>query len=232
MKVGLLLFTACLTVGCAVFRPSVSEIELRSEPIPAMHESRQEEVLELYSTLISPPAKDVFMKAVHGYDHIPYKKKMLTIIDFSLPSTEKRAWIIDMDKRRVLFNTWVSHGVNSGENMAHTFSNTEGSRMSSLGFYLTAETYKGKHGRSLRLDGLERGFNDSARTRYIVIHGADYVSPEFIEKEGRLGRSWGCPAFPKPVTKPIIRKIKGGTVLYIYGDDPEYFDKSLYSLRK
>jgi len=231
MKAGILLFTACLTLGCAAFRTSVSEMELRSEPVPTMSESRKEEMKSIYSSLISPPDKDVFLKAVHGYDHIAHKKEILTIVDFSKESTEKRAWVVDMKKGRVLFNTWVSHGVNSGENRAHTFSNTEGSRMSSLGFYLTAETYRGKHGRSLRLDGLEKGFNDSSRVRYIVIHGAEYVSPDFIEKEGRLGRSWGCPAFPKPVTKAIIRKIKKGTVLFIYGDDPEYLGKSLYISR-
>lgn len=232
MNVGLLLITACLTFGCAVFQGSETDMELRTVPVPAMSESRQEEVLAIYSSLISPPEKGVFLNAVHGFDHIPHRKQILTVIDFSIPSTEKRAWVIDMKKGRILFNTWVSHGVNSGEDMARTFSNTEGSRMSSLGFYLTAETYRGKHGRSLRLDGLEKGFNDSARVRYIVIHGADYVSPEFIEKEGRLGRSWGCPAFPRSVTRPIIRKIKRGTVLFIYGDDPEYLDKSYYMFKE
>lgn len=229
-----LILLGFLLGGCAVFRYHVPDEAIRSTPVPPLNEARRAEIVELYQTLNwgNPLSEDIFVKAVYGYDHIPKDKNILTIIDFSQPSTEKRAYVIDMVEKKLLFNTWVSHGVNTGENMAEHFSNEEGSRKSSLGFYLTAETYRGKNGRSMRLDGLEKGFNDSARTRYIVIHGADYVSPEFIENEGRLGRSWGCPAFPVPVTKPIIRKIKRGSVVFIYGEDPEYLNKSLYFSRQ
>jgi hypothetical protein len=216
--------------GCAVFRYEMPDDVIRREKIFPLSETRKAEIQKIYqeADLNNPLSEDIFLKAVLGYDHIPRKKDILTIIDFSQPSTEKRAYVIDMKKKELLFNTWVSHGVNTGGNMAYNFSNKEGSRKSSLGFYLTAETYRGKHGLSLRLDGLEPGFNDSARVRYIVIHGADYVSPKFIEQEGRLGRSWGCPAFPLAETKPIIRKIKRGSVFFIYGEDPEYLENSLY----
>ncbi len=229
-KIFCILILGVVLGGCAVFRYQMPDEAVRTDKIPFLDAIRRSEILEMYKDigLDNPLSEEIFLRAVHGYDHIPRKKDVLTIIDFSRPSTEKRAYVIDMKKREVLFNTWVSHGVNTGENHAIDFSNQEGSRKSSLGFYLTAETYRGKHGRSLRLDGLETGFNDSARARYIVIHGADYVSPEFIEKEGRLGRSWGCPAFPIDVTKPIIRKIKRGSVLFIYGEDPDYLKNSFY----
>lgn len=223
-----------LVTGCAVFRYQVPEDVLRESPVPPLTETRRSEILDMYAVLDwkNPPNQDVFIRAVHGYDYIPKKKEILTLIDFSQPSTEKRAYVIDMEKQEILFNTWVSHGVNSGENIAEHFSNAEGSRKSSLGFYLTGKSYCGENGLSLRLDGLEKGFNDSARVRYIVIHGADYVSQEFIEQEGRLGRSWGCPAFPLSVTKPIIRKIKRGSVVFIYGNDTTYLRNSRYSYQQ
>lgn len=229
-KILKLVLVVILLGGCAVFRYQVPDTAIRTTPVPPLSAERKADILALYHSLNQPVpvSPEIFIKAVHGYDHIPRDKDLLTIIDFSRPSTEKRATVIDMEAGEILFNTWVSHGVNTGENMAEHFSNTEGSRKSSLGFYLTGETYRGKNGRSLRLDGLEKGFNDSARTRYIVIHGADYVSPEFIEKEGRLGRSWGCPAFSLDVVKPIIRKIKRGSVVFIYGEDPDYLNHSLY----
>jgi hypothetical protein len=151
---------------------------------------------------------------------------LLSIIDFSKPSTEKRYYLIDLANKTLLYNTYTSHGVNTGEDLAMSFSNKEGSRKSSLGFYLTAETYEGKHGTSLKLDGLERGFNHRARRRYIVIHSADYVTDSFIKENGRLGRSWGCPALPPDVTQDIIQKIKNGSVLFIYGDDDDYLSNS------
>ena len=121
MRTGILFLTVSLVIGCAILKPPVSEIVLRSVQVPAMSESRQEEVLTMYSSFVSPPDREVFLKAVNGYDHISHKKGILTIIDFSMPSTEKRAWVVDMKKGHILFNTWVSHGVNSGENIAHTF---------------------------------------------------------------------------------------------------------------
>jgi hypothetical protein len=167
---------------------------------------------------------EIFNTAIIGLNHIKSQvnKNIITIIDFSKPSTEKRFYVIDIVSRRLLYCCLVAHGKNSGENYARSFSNTSGSLMSSLGFFLTAETYYGNHGYSLRINGLEKGINDNARSREIVIHGADYVSDEYIKKYGRLGRSWGCPALPLDMFKDIIDKISGGTCLFIYGDDLTY----------
>ena len=171
--------------------------------------------------------RDVFQKAMTGYSRIRSKNEnVISIIDFSKPSTEKRYYLIDLANKTLLYNTYTSHGVNTGEDMALSFSNKEGSRKSSLGFYLTAETYEGKHGKSLKLDGLERGFNHRARKRYIVIHSADYVTDGFIKENGRLGRSWGCPALPPDQTQEIIEKIKNGSVLFIYAKDDDYLNNS------
>ena len=171
--------------------------------------------------------KDIFRMAMTGYSKIdPNKDTLLSIIDFSKPSTDKRFYLIDLANRALIYHTYTSHGVNTGEDMALAFSNKEGSRQSSLGFYLTAETYEGKHGTSLKLDGVERGFNHRARKRYIVIHSADYVTESFINENGRLGRSWGCPALPPDLTQSIIEQIKEGSVLFIYGDDENYLSKS------
>lgn len=171
---------------------------------------------------------NIFDAAVMGYRHTDNirKRNIMTIIDFSKPSTDKRCFVIDMDNRNLLFHCFAAHGKNSGENFAASFSNKPESLKSSLGFFLTAETYSGKHGYSLRLDGLEKSINDNARSREIVIHGADYVSQEFIDKHGRLGRSWGCPALPPEISKAVIDKISQGSCLFIYGRDESYFENS------
>ncbi|WP_298648859.1 murein L,D-transpeptidase catalytic domain family protein, partial [uncultured Proteiniphilum sp.] len=137
-----------------------------------------------------------------------------------------RMYVLDMAKKEILFVSYVSHGRNSGENYATSFSNRDGSHQSSLGFYRTASTYKGGNGYSLQLDGLEKGINDKARQRAIVIHGADYCSENVIRSTGRLGRSFGCPALPRELTKPIIDTIKEGSLLFIYADQPEYLATS------
>jgi hypothetical protein len=160
-----------------------------------------------------------------------HKKNIISIIDFSKPSTEKRFLVIDLGDKRLLYKCFVAHGKNSGENYAKSFSNESGSLKSSLGFFLTAETYSGDHGYSLRLDGLEKGINDNARAREIVVHGAEYVSEEFIQKYGRLGRSWGCLALPVEISKEIIDKISGGSCLFIYADDNYYKENSTFLKR-
>ncbi len=140
-------------------------------------------------------------------------------------STEKRLFVFDMEQKKMLYSSVVSHGKNSGENYATSFSNEVGSYKSSLGFYLTGNTYQGRNGYSLLLDGLEKGINDRARERAIVVHGAAYANPS-VCKSGRLGRSFGCPALPQALTKPIINTIKGGSVLFIYANNKEYMAKS------
>lgn len=141
---------------------------------------------------------------------------ILTVIDYSLPSTEARLWVLDLDQKQLLFRELVSHGVNTGENFATHFSNKVGSRQSSLGLFRTEGTYFGRNGFSLRLEGLERDINHKALERTIVMHGAWYVSEDFAEEHGRLGRSWGCPALEKDVAPEVIHTIKNGSLLFIY----------------
>jgi len=172
---------------------------------------------------------DVLQRAMEGYEKLPVEnKKYLTIIDFSQVSTEDRLFIIDLENQKIVYQTYVAHGKNSGLNMVNEVSNISKSLQSSPGFYLTAETYYGKHGYSLRLDGMEEGINDNARVRAIVMHGANYVSKHFIERNHRLGRSWGCPAVPIKYSKQIINLIKNGSCLYIHIDDDTYLQNTKF----
>lgn len=168
-----------------------------------------------------------FRQAVAGYYKIAGRKReVLTLIDFSRPSTEKRLFVFDMRQRKLLFSSVVSHGKNSGGMYATSFSNEYGSYKSSLGFYLTETAYQGKNGYSLILNGLEKGINDRARERAIVMHGAAYADPSLVSRGGRLGRSFGCPAVPQKLARPIIDAIKGGSVMYIYAGTPDYLARS------
>lgn len=153
-------------------------------------------------------------------------QRYLTIADFSKPSSEKRLFIIDMEKMELVVNTLVAHGRNSGILFAKKFSNNTNSYQSSLGFFITGETYKGKHGVSLQLTGIESGINDKAKQRAIVMHGANYVNNQLIQKQGFIGRSLGCPAVPQDEAKNIIQIIKGSSLLYIYAPDLYYSKKS------
>lgn len=175
---------------------------------------------------------EVFEKAMTGYLNLEEtdklsEKKLLTVVDFSLPSTEKRLWVLDLEAKQVKFHTLVAHGRNSGENMATTFSNENESYKSSLGFYVTEGEYVGKHGRSLKLAGVDEGYNTNALMRSVVMHGADYVSDEFIRQNGRLGRSLGCPALPMDQKDAIIEAIGGQTAMFINGPDTGYSSKYL-----
>ena len=167
-----------------------------------------------------------FRQAVAGYNRIKEKNKpILTLIDFSKPSTEKRFFVFDMEKKKLLYSSVVAHGRNSGENYATSFSNQYGSYKSSLGFYLTENTYQGGNGYSLILNGLEKGINDKAKARSIVVHGAPYANPS-VAASGRLGRSLGCPALPTKLARPIINTIKDGSVMFIYANNPHYLAQS------
>lgn len=169
----------------------------------------------------------IFQRAIEGMREYEFEKtNLLTIIDYTKASHKKRLFVIDLENEKVLYHILVAHGKNSGVHFAQDFSNKNRSLMSSPGFYTTAETYFGKHGYSLKLDGLEEGINDHARERLIVIHGADYVSEDFIQKYDRIGRSWGCPALPLDLTKEVINLIKEGSCLYIHTDDEYYIRHS------
>lgn len=154
------------------------------------------------------------------------KKPVLTVIDYSLPSSKQRMWIFDLRNEKLLYNTYVAHGMNSGMNTPHHFSNKVMSKETSLGTYVTRDTYMGSKGLSLNLQGLERGFNDNAYNRRVVIHGAWYVEPDFIKKTGRAGRSWGCPSIAKTLAKPVINTIKNGSVVFAYYPDKFYLSHS------
>ena len=140
----------------------------------------------------------------------------MTLVDFSLSSNLKRLWVIDLETNTILYNSLVAHGRNTGEEYASSFSNSNSSYKSSLGFYITGETYNGKHGMSLKLDGLEKGVNDNARQRGVVMHSANYVSNSFIKYNKRLGRSLGCPAIPEELLRGIVNTIKDKSCLFIY----------------
>jgi hypothetical protein len=155
-----------------------------------------------------------------------FDSPLLTVIDYSLPSSERRLWVLDLVRKRVLFHELVAHGMNTGESFAMEFSNRPGSFQSSLGLFRTEDTYRGRHGLSLRLDGLEPGFNDRARERAIVMHGASYVNSSFLARHGRLGRSWGCPAVDRAVHRRIIERIKDGTALFVYYPDDDWLRSS------
>jgi hypothetical protein len=152
----------------------------------------------------------------------------LTVIDYSKPSTERRLWVFDLKARELVYEELVAHGQGSGANMATKFSNENESHQTSLGLFVTRDTYVGKNGYSLRLDGLDRGVNDRARERAIVMHGAPYVSDSFVKANGRLGRSWGCPAVSDAVARKMIDFVKGGGLVFSYYPDAKWLKTSKY----
>lgn len=233
-------------ICCVFFILSVSVISWR--PVNAKRSTTNDNIAssgkELFSRYVATVYQtaqlqesgldlDVFQKAFTGYinlkadNKLPQNSSVITVIDFSKSSCVKRMWIIDLLNKQLLLNTWVAHGQGSGDDIANRFSDNNDSHQSSLGFYLTDDVYVGKHGRSLRLDGLDEGFNASARARSIVVHAAGYVGQSTIEQMGRLGRSFGCPAVSPQVVDQVINTIKGKTVLFINGNDPAYNSKYL-----
>lgn len=199
---------------------SDSSIEIVTDSIPTVEKLYKEMQLEGVVRF------EAFSQAFTGYEELKPEKSILTVIDFSLPSTEKRLFVLDLKQREVLFSSLVAHGRKSGENFATSFSNKIGSHKSSLGFYITENTYIGSNGYSLVINGLEYGINDKAKERAVVIHAADYCSMSMIKSSGRLGRSFGCPALPAELNKPIIDCIKNGSLIYIYADDDNYQKRS------
>jgi hypothetical protein len=180
---------------------------------------------------ISGLSRQAFDFAKKGLEKLTQQGKLnnssiVAIADFSLPSTEKRLFVLDLKNYKVLFNTFVAHGKNSGREWANSFSNQTSSLKSSPGFYITHETYTGHNGYSLKLEGIEKGINDNAAERAIVMHGSNYVNESFANAKGYIGRSWGCPAVPAAEAVPIINTIKGGSCLFIYSPDQKYLSNS------
>jgi len=210
--------------------------------IPAVNNARVPEIKsvgvmneDMYSAVNladSGLARTVFDLAIKGLRKLIAEGKLtnanlVTIADYSQSSNKKRLYVIDLRNKKLLFNTYVAHGRNTGEEYAKSFSNEIGSLKSSLGFYITENPIVGSHtGFALLIKGVEKGFNDHAIKREIIIHAADYATENFIKKHGRLGRSLGCPVLPPELNKPIIEKIKGGTCLFIYNPDNKYICSS------
>lgn len=221
-----------LLLGCIFFFGFSSWIISSEEPKAA------ERISSIYENLqgAKKPDFELFEKAYLGYidlklsGHLNLEKEVLTIVDFRISSKKERLWVIDLKSKIILHHTLVAHGEASGNEYALDFSNEFNSHKSSLGFYITEETYVGKNGLSLRLRGLERGFNTNARERYVVIHGADYATKSYLNENGALGNSEGCPAVPMGEHLTIIEITKGGTCLFLYFPDDAYLQKSNYMM--
>lgn len=176
-------------------------------------------------------SKQAFEYGIMGFEQLLSSGKLhssniISIVDFSLSSSKKRLFVIDLKNQKILFNTYVSHGRNSGKEVANEFSNAPESFKSSLGFYVTGGTYDGKHGFSMRLMGEEKGINDNALSRAIVMHSAEYINENVIKAQGFIGRSLGCPALSPSIYKPVIETIKNGTCLFLYSPNKDYLSLS------
>ena len=243
------ILTACMAIASVAFATATisgkdqssksiennSAVMVAPAPAPAPSPAATAEVskalyneLDLASNGMKP---EVLELALKGFNKLADEGKLtrqdkITIVDFSQPSNQKRLYVIDLDKKQVLFQSLVSHGRGTGELWAKSFSNNPSSYKSSPGFYVTEETYTGHNGYSLRLEGMEKGINDNARDRAIVMHGAAYANESTVNTLGFLGRSQGCPALPLSIYKPIINTIKDGTCLFIYAPDASYLSHS------
>lgn len=234
--IGVLIFSFAFSSTDAINRDDISTKAPELPLTPKTTKTFEEKTVDLYKEFdlknSNMPALSVFERAFSGYSKLREAGKVsnqfLTIIDFDLSSTKKRMWILDMNSQKVLFNTYVAHGQKTGGEFAKYFSNKVNSHQSSLGFYVTGETYYGKNGLSLYMDGMEKNFNSNARKRYVVIHGAKYAEPTFIKNHGRLGRSYGCPAVPDKVAKNLINSIKGKSVVFINKSDKNYLSHSKF----
>ncbi|MDE5431753.1 murein L,D-transpeptidase catalytic domain family protein [Elizabethkingia meningoseptica] len=215
--------------------PVKKEVAVTKEKTESKHETTSSSAI-VYEAIdftgFNKLSEVVFEKAYLGYENLKKAGKvsessnLLTICDFSLSSNMKRLWVIDVKEKKVVFNSLVAHGKGTGEEFAEKFSNRESSHQSSLGFYTTENTYQGDNGYSLKLEGLDAGYNDAAYKRAIVVHGADYVNEAFALQHKRIGRSWGCPALPRDIAASIIDAIKDKNVLFIYYPDQNYLASS------
>jgi hypothetical protein len=232
----LLNLTNSNTTSKSIYKSDSAKVEVAKPAILAASKilSFEEKTEALYNEIekgqYTLPNFETFVKAFEGYTALENQGKVknttLTIVDFSFSSTKERMWVIDMENKKVVLQTLVSHGMNSGTEYANSFSNESESFKSSLGFFITGETYTGKHGLSLKLDGQEYGLNDNARQRAVVVHGADYVSKKLANRLGYIGRSQGCPAVAPEVAPTLINTIKNKSVLFIYHPTRMYVNKS------
>jgi hypothetical protein len=240
LKKFFVLSSAIFTFFLFVFaktKPSASPISLMHST-PSVNDgelpvSSRASVYDSLKLNLSGLTKQAFDYAVTGYKSLLAMGRLsndsiISIVDFTLSSCKKRLFVIDIKNYKVLYNTYVAHGRNSGTEYAKEFSNNPESYKSSLGFYVTGDTYKGEHGYSLRLEGEEKGINDNAYSRAIVMHSAPYVNEKYIKAKGYIGRSLGCPAIPQKVYKPIIEKIKNGTCLFLYSPNDYYISHSTF----
>ncbi|TNE88561.1 MAG: murein L,D-transpeptidase catalytic domain family protein [Deltaproteobacteria bacterium] len=216
-----------VAAGMLVAAVSTGVASDRGPSEPGLNASLKRVVPQLEDSVLDAAVTSVTCARAAG-ELTESSASLLAIIDFSRPSTEERLWVIDLATQEVLFHEHVSHGQGTGGLEAQRFSNTPNSHQSSLGLFRTAETYHGKHGYSLRLDGLESGVNDRARERAIVIHGAHYASESFIDEHGWLGRSWGCPAVDSAVSQRLIDTLKDGAAVFAYYPDETWLSQSVY----
>lgn len=198
--------------------------KLTSKSLKKIKKMLHKEAGTLNTAVINKALRILHCAKKHEIEH----KNILTIIDYSLPSNKKRLWVFDLTKNKLLFHTYVSHGIKSGTLSSKYFSNKPNSKASSIGVYNTEKAYRGRHGKSLKLYGLDKGFNDNAYNRFIVMHGSWYVNEKFIKKYGRAGRSWGCPTLPRNLTKPIIETIKNKAILVMYYPKDKWLHKSKF----
>ncbi|HYD21444.1 MAG TPA: murein L,D-transpeptidase catalytic domain family protein [Flavipsychrobacter sp.] len=223
----------CVTIASVVLL-SGNTVAIEKEKSAVAVNTTENPVTEVYKQIDFSGSEsldyDVFTKAYTGYQNLKAAgklntdKNILTVCDYSLSANKNRMWIIDLNAKKVLLNTWVAHGQGTGEEYARHFSNNEGSHQSSMGFYVTGDTYTGKHGNSMYLHGMDEGYNSAAYERAIVVHGAGYVSKDFIAGTGRLGRSWGCPAVSNELSDTVIETIKDGTCMFIYYPEQKYME--------
>lgn len=229
-----------LTRNALALLPALLLMANASSPVIKNNVTGKPLVKELCSTTSSPAdcysewnltaaglSKQAFTDAVKGYNYLQSKQllnntSVLTIVDYSKPSSQKRLYVLDMATGKILFNTLVAHGRNSGLEYATSFSNKEESHQTSLGFFVTQNTYNGGNGYSLKLKGCEKGINDKATERAIVMHGAAYANENFLQNNGYLGRSYGCPAVPEKINTKIIDAIKNGSCMFLYHPTKKY----------
>ena len=202
----------------------INNISNAAVPIQKIGKGLQKQADTLDPKVVRKTLSAIQCARYSGLEH----NNILTIVDFSKPSSEKRLWIYDLEKNKLLFHTYVAHGIKSGLLLPTFFSNKINSHASSIGIYHTNATYIGHHGLSLKLRGLDDEFNQNAYSRNIVVHGAWYVSEDFLKKYGRLGRSWGCPAVPNEIIEPIINVLKDGSLLIVYYPNTKWFVESKY----